>query len=234
MEKELTFVYICRSGENEELRYSIRSVLKFFPDAKIWVVGEPPEWYDGDYIKVKQDSSKYNNAQKNLQAIAASNLIPQSFVMMNDDFYIMKEIEDIENFHEGLLEEKHNIYFDAYQSSTYTRKLGDTKAKLKRLGHDQPLSYELHVPFLVEKWKLARVARYEGVLWRSMYGNIFQVGGAYMEDVKVYSTTKMNFKSYNYKLGKSPFLSTEDRSFDEVLNKVLKKKFPAKSALEKY
>ena len=53
------FVYICKDGENEELRYSIRSVLKNTKDAVIWVVGGKPNWYIGNYIKVIQDQNKY-------------------------------------------------------------------------------------------------------------------------------------------------------------------------------
>ena len=38
----MNFIYICRVGENEELRYSIRSVLNSFPEANIWVIGGKP------------------------------------------------------------------------------------------------------------------------------------------------------------------------------------------------
>lgn len=234
MQKELTFVYICRAGENEELRYSIRSVVKNFPTAKIWVVGEPPKWYDGDYIKVKQDGTKYRNAFNNLRAIANSPSIPEKFIVMNDDFYILSETDPYLYFQEGLLEDKYNTYFDYYQRSSYTKKLGDTMGKLKKMGYANPISYELHVPFPVEKWKLARVSRYENYLWRSMYGNMFEVGGDVMNDVKVYATTKINSKGYDYKNLESPYLSSDDTSFQILLTKVLKKRFNKKTIYEKY
>ena len=64
----MDFVYICKSGDNEELRYSIRSVINSFPEAKVWLVGGKPNWYSGDFIEVDQRHHKYANAINNLQA----------------------------------------------------------------------------------------------------------------------------------------------------------------------
>lgn len=233
MKEPKTFVYICRDGENEELRYSIRSVMAFFPDAIIWVVGHPPKWYDGDYIKVPQSSTKYRNAYNNLAAICDSPKIPSNFILMNDDFYIIRPVDEIEYFNEGFLLNKADAYFDAYQNSLYTKKLYDTHHKLVRLGHKNPISYELHVPFPVEKWKLARAIKNEALLWRSMYGNIFEVGGKTISDVKVYGSTKMNFKNYKYKDSDFPFLSGDDTSFPLLKKEILGKLFKTRTKYEK-
>lgn len=233
MRDPITFVYICRSGENEELRYSIRSVVASFPDAIIWVVGEPPSWYDGDYIKVKQSSTKYRNAYNNLGAICASSKIPNNFILMNDDFYIIKPVKEIEYFHEGLLIDKANNYFDYYQQSAYTKKLFETNHKLTRMGYKNPISYELHVPFPVEKWKLARAIKNEALLWRSMYGNIFGVGGTQIEDVKVYSSSKIKHRDFDYKKSELPFLSSDDLSFTTLKKNILGKLFKTKTKYEK-
>ena len=48
----MDFVYICKEGVNEELKYSIRSVVESFPESNIWVVGGKPDWYTGNYIQV--------------------------------------------------------------------------------------------------------------------------------------------------------------------------------------
>ncbi len=234
MKKNFTFVYICRAGENEELRYSIRSVVASFPNADIIVVGEPPEWYDGDYIKVKQAFTKYRNAYNNLQTICMSSKIPENFIVMNDDFYIMDKIDDVGYFHDGLLQDKADMYFDVYQHSEYTKRLYTTVSKLQRLGYKNPLSYEVHVPFPVEKWKLARATRNEALLWRSMYGNIYGVGGTQIDDVKVYSSVKMNFKTYDYSSAELPFLSSDDTSFILLKDDVLSKRFSSKTSYEKY
>ncbi len=106
----MDFVYICKDGDNDELKYSIRSVVASFPEANIWVVGGKPEWYVGNYIKVPQNLTKYKNAFYNLKSITESNEISESFVLMNDDFYIIKKINNIDNYHGGSLLEKINLY----------------------------------------------------------------------------------------------------------------------------
>jgi len=233
MKKDLTFVYICRAGDNEELRYSIRSVLHFFPTAKIWVVGEPPKWYDGDYIKVKQTGTKYGNAYRNLSIIASSPQLPEEIIIMNDDFYIIGEVESFGPFHEGSLIDKYNLYFDTYQMSSYTKKLFETYNRLRKMKFDDPKSYELHVPITVERSKLSRVMKYENLLWRSMYGNMFELKGEQMQDVKVYTTVKMNFKNYDYKNITSPFISSDDSSFEILRRSILSKLFKKKTKYEK-
>ena len=150
----MDFVYICKDGVNEELKYSIRSVVESFPEPTIWVVGGKPDWYTGKYIKVEQKESKYKNAVKNLETICFSEEISESFVLMNDDFYIIKKIDKIENFHSGFLLDKINLYQKLNGNSQYTRKLSGTYKKLRALGFENPLDYELHVPMIMEKEKL--------------------------------------------------------------------------------
>jgi len=48
----MDFVYICKDGVNEELKYSIRSVVESFPETNIWVVGGKPDWYTGRDISI--------------------------------------------------------------------------------------------------------------------------------------------------------------------------------------
>jgi len=224
------FVYLCRKGPNEELRYSIRSVLKSFPNAKILVVGEAPSWYVGDMLLVQQNSAKYENVSNSLKEISISSLVEDNFILMNDDFYFLSN--EYGYYHEGGLQEKYEIYRDISQASSYNKKLLDTLNKLKRLGYGNPLSYELHIPFPVEKIKLGKIIKYSNILWRSVYGNIFEVGGSMISDVKVYSSSSMSFKSYDYMSGSSPFLSTNDLSFKEVEQNFLRHSFNKKTIYE--
>jgi hypothetical protein len=228
----MQFVYLCRKGPNEELRYSIRSVVKNFPDAKILVVGEPPSWYVGDILLVKQNSTKYVNVSNNLRQIALSDLVEDTFIMMNDDFYFLSN--EYGYYYEGTLQEKHDTYRDINGPSSYNKKILDTINRLKKMGYPDPLSYELHIPFPVEKAKLSKIVRHNNVLWRSIYGNVFNVGGHITTDVKVYAKDRMSFKAYDYKTGSSPFLSTNDASFKEVEKNLLMRRFKKKTVYEQY
>lgn len=57
----------------------------------LWVVGEKPNWYTGNFIHVPAVATKYTNARRNLERICASSEISDSFILMNDDFYVMKK-----------------------------------------------------------------------------------------------------------------------------------------------
>jgi hypothetical protein len=227
----MQFVYLCRKGPNEELRYSIRSVVKNFPNASVLVVGEAPSWYDGDLLFVKQNSAKYANVSKSLNEIARSPLVKDEFILMNDDFYFLKK--KYGHYHEGSLNKKYEIYMDIKGVSSYNKKILDTLNKLKKMGYKDPLSYELHIPFPVEKSKLLKIVKYGNLLWRSLYGNIFEIGGSRVSDVKVYGSETMSFKSYNYMSGSSCFLSTNDFSFKEVLDNLLSGYLQEKTIYEK-
>jgi hypothetical protein len=230
----MDFVYICKEGINEELKYSIRSVIESFPDSNIWVVGGKPDWYVGNYINVEQKESKYKNAVENLKTISTSDQISESFVLMNDDFYIIKKIDKIENFHGGYLLNKINLYQKLNGNSQYTRKLSGTYKKLKALGFENPLDYELHVPMIMEKEKLKIILELiDQFLWRSIYGNKFEVGGTEMQDVKVYTTGPLVLKSYNLNIDSHTYLSSSDSSFNNIFNKILKDKFDKKTKFEK-
>ena len=229
----MDFVYICKDGDNEELRYSIRSVMASFPDANVWVVGGKPSWYNGNFIFVQQRSAKYINAINNLKTICASEEISEQFILMNDDFFIIEKINSIDTFHGGLLFDKINLYKKIATNSGYISKLEKTFNKINDLGLSNILDYELHVPMVMEKTKLKSVLRHGSeFLWRSMYGNIFNVGGTEMKDVKVYIEGPLVAKSYEIKNKEHKYLSSTDTSFQMLYSIILKKMFSTKCKYE--
>ena len=229
----MDFVYICRDGDNEELRYSIRSVINSFPEAKVWVVGGKPNWYVGNYIDVGQIGLKYNNAINNLNALCDSEEISDDFVLMNDDFFILKQIDNIEYFHGGFLYNKINRFKQLSRGSAYIKKLMVTEQTLKDYNVESPLDYELHVPMVMNKQKLKTIIdKDQNCLWRSLYGNLFNVGGTETTDVKIYHSNAN--QSISYKItNDSIYASTDDITFKELWATNLKKSFPHKTIYEK-
>jgi hypothetical protein len=224
-------VYINKFGANEELRYSLRSV-KNLSYNSVWVVGGKPSWYIGNYISVPPVGGKLKNARANLEAIIENNNISSDFILMNDDFYILRAVGKVEPYHQGLLINKVNTYESAYPRSNYTRLLRKTYNSLVDSGIQQPLSYDLHIPILYNKEKLAE-AMSKRLLWRSTYGNLFNIGGTQMNDVKVYIDIRTKELKYDYLNSKYPFLSTEDKSFPIVRDNLLLNLFPNKSEFER-
>jgi hypothetical protein len=77
----------------------------------------------------------------------------------------------------------------------------------------------------MEKDKLYIILKkYPSCLWRSMYGNIFEVSGSQMEDVKVY-TNRRHLARSNEITEHSIFLSTEDQAFEGIKTKILNNLF---------
>jgi hypothetical protein len=229
----MDFVYICRDGENEELRYSIRSVLNSFPEAKVWLVGGKPEWYSGHCVPVEQNSNKYANALKNLKFLCEHPEISNNFVLMNDDFFIIKKINSVDQFYNGLLSDKINRFTQITGSSMYIKKLITTNKKLIDLGIKNPIDYELHTPMPMNKTGLLDVIeKYPECLWRSMFGNLYNVGGTQMDDVKIY-VNKRHLARSNEITDNSIYMSTEDTSLKVMLDKMLRQMLPEPSIYEK-
>ena len=228
----MDLVYICRNDDNEELRYSIRSAVKNLPHDKIWVVGGKPDWYTGNYIKVSQTRSKYVNARNNLKTICASEDISDSFILMNDDFYIINKVAFVPYMYSGTLDAKIKIREDLFTGNSYITLLRQTLSVLSRRSKNPILDYELHVPMVMEKKKLSKVLKFSG-LWRSVYGNMFEVGGNQIKDVKVYNKTdKFYTTSYDINNLEYDYLSSNDNSFEIIKDMLLKKMFPDKSIYE--
>ena len=87
---------------------------------------------------------------------------------------------------------------------------------------------------MMEKEKLKEVLKNQDqFLWRSVYGNLFNVGGKQMEDVKVYTKGPLVLKSYNLKREEHIYLSSADTSFGLILDSILKEQFTTKTKYEK-
>jgi hypothetical protein len=229
----MNFVYICRDGENEELRYSIRSIVNNCNIDSIWVVGGKPDWYAGNYIGVTQKYSKYKNAFNNFKTICNASEIPDDFVLMNDDFFIINSVDKITSYYNGTLEEKINAYETVLGRSSYVNRLKITQDKLIQMGFDNPLNYEIHVPMAMSKKNFNDVlGMNHNLLYRSVYGNKFSSNSIEMKDVKVYSSDSFELLSFDYKNIQSPFLSTESGSFLELKNLFLSKHFSQKTIYE--
>jgi hypothetical protein len=223
-------VWICRTGSNEELRYSIRSATQNLPHRNVWVVGGKPDWYRGPWVHINQNAGyKYDNAKKNLRAIIASEQISDSFVLMNDDFFVLKPTEP-QPYYSGTLQERLERNKRLSPNANYTQKIKDTIDGLEALGYTEPLDYSIHIPMVLDKEGLEQALDFP--LIRAAYGNLRQVGGKQRSDVKIYSGSLYNGMSYKPTVD-SDFISTDDGSFATVRSKILAPLFPKPTIFEK-
>ena len=226
-------VYVCRPGDdNEELRYSLRS-LSNLPHDKVWIAGYCPTWVSDEVqrIAVPQMASKHQHALASLIAAMDHPEVSDPFLMFNDDFYVMRAMEKVPVLHNGPLEK----VIEEHAKSSYREAMEKT-AEVLNAHNDQiaseAMGYEIHCPMEFEKTGLALVlslgAKVSRLQYRTVYGNLMDIGGTQCSDVKVYRTTKGN-EYRNWSL-----LSTSDRTFKyHPVGRYIREQFSEVSQYEK-
>lgn len=232
----MDIVYNCRYGSNEELRYSIRSAVANMPHDNLWVAGGKPDWYEGSYLEVPKNTKiiqKVDRENRSLQKVAECEALSKDIIFMHDDFYIIKKIDTLPIWHGGSLADKVREYSRLAPHGSYTQLLTRTfRYIVQKLGIDDPIDYELHIPMVMNREKMAEALTH-GLLVRSIYGNLFNIGGEYHKDVKVYKNGDMMIRSFQYEQADSPYLSSIDGSFPSIYDNVLKDMFPDPSPYER-
>lgn len=203
------------------------------PHDKVWVVGGKPDWYTGDYIEVDQTRQKYDNARANLRAIVESPDISNDFILMNDDFFVINKIDYVPTWYTGSIRSRvEELKKTRMPNSTYIRLLMKTNKAIESIGVQIPLDYELHTPMIMNKHKLSKVIEIDS-LWRSTYGNMYDVGGTTHKDIKVYGPTMINGKiGLDFDSDSEPFVSGSDSSFSLLFNEILNDRFKEPSMYE--
>lgn len=221
-------VYFVKDGiHNDELRHSIRSVCKNMPYRRIWVFGGCPKNIVPDVrVRVEQEGkTKWDKVHAMFKMAAENKEISDDFILMNDDFFIMKPIDKIEPIHRGLLED----HVKVLGTGQYRRMLEGVDAELKKRGKST-YSYELHTPFVYNKKKLLKLLNDNPNLrcTRTMYGNLYKIGGKRASDVKIFSSTP----DFDYE--NTTFLSTDDPMVKPTCDtwRYIMKQFPGQCKYE--
>ena len=218
--------FVKDSEENEELRYSLRT-LNNFPHRKVWFYGGCPDGLKPDHhVYVEQnEENKWQNVNKMLRLACKNKKITKNFWVFNDDFFVMKPIDKPTNYYNGDLYKRIVTLEDKFGRTTpYSQLLRDVCKELESLGVTTK-NYTLHVPMLINRDKaleLFKISNFPG--YRSLYANYFNIGGEQMSDVKITSKEKV------YKDG--IYLSTDDKSFDGKVGEQIREIFHNKCKYE--
>jgi hypothetical protein len=171
----------------------------------VWIVGHVPPWVTRvNFIPGNRTRSKWLNVHDNLR-LACQHVTSERFVVMNDDFYVMQPVESVPSWHRGPLRK----HIAMQHPGDWKRSLETTYEWCVERGIDEPLSYELHVPVVMERDKLGEVLELTDGFrippqWRTIYGNFWRVPSEPMRDCRIRHTNQ----KYD-----GPFLSTDDRVF---------------------
>ena len=185
-------LYILGNGStwnNQELRYSLRSVEAYLPHDRVFIVGSCPAWCTANHIPaIDTAPSKLANSVHKLTTALQSGLLADEIVLMNDDFFLLNQCDSIPVAYKGRLKEvisrhpTHRGYYYEAMSRLYR--------ELEAAGYPDPLDYGLHIPFLLNKalaidvLSSCETMAKDGYLFRTVYGNLMAIGGQKMADVK--------------------------------------------------
>lgn len=210
--KQYDIVYILKNDiAPDEVRYSLRSVVKNMTYKSVWFYGGCPERITPDhYVRFTQHGdSKWSRVLETIKCICMNDDITEDFWLFNDDFFLLKKLTSTEPLVQGSLayrcqrikQENNNM------PSAYSNNLMSTLAVLKANGCDR-LDYALHVPMLINRRKALQVINKfpQCPMFRSLYGNYWHIGGTLMDDVKIRNNDDVPDKTWR-------FVSTTDGSF---------------------
>lgn len=239
--KNMDFVYIVKNEEeNEDLRYSLRSLDKFVPHDKIWIVGYKPSWVTNvNYLEVPKTGTKHQELTKSLIAICQCEEISDDFIFMNDDFFAIKPIDNLEESIDvrlGTLERSIEIH--EKMDGTWHKAFKQLYELLEDLGVEKPYyNFESHTPLIMNKKKLLDVLMLPKVQEyiqspkvlhrRSLYGNYYHLSCKMLsKDVKISRTIDDTMK----KLDVCGWLSVYDNQIGNLnfpkLNSLFYELFP--------
>ena len=223
-------VYILKSDiQPDELRYSLRSVCKNFPYKRVWFYGGCPEGIKPDMMVefTQTGVNKWEKVNNTLKAICKNGEITEDFWLFNDDFFIMKKLAKLEPMVGGSLYARCARIVKKYgRETSYAAQLQATARELKARGYDR-LDYALHVPMLINRAKgLETLRAFKGFpMFRSLYGNMHEIGGVISKDVKIQDGAVPT--------GAEALISTNDLSFrDGAVGQFIRDAFPDKCKYE--
>lgn len=216
-----------RRTRSDELVYALRS-LKNIRHNKVFIIGDRPYFISDKVIHIRYRQT-YDIAKNTLNIInlaVETTKVSEEFIWLHDDTYFMQPIRKIPILHRGTYDE----VLEKYQNrrfNYYVQRQIRTNARLKDLGIENPLCYELHVPFVISKKRWLEVREYitPDLNKLSMYGNLCKIGGTKTRDVKVRQ------KDW---VPEGVFASSHERTFGtNSLGKKVRELFPERSIYEK-
>ena len=216
MDKHDIVYFLKDTFYNEELRFSLRSVERNFPHARVIFAGGCPRGFKPDlHIELEQSrfETKWDNVSSNIKQVCENDDISENFFLFNDDFFILKPVKNWNcNCYNGDLEKlsKQIIENNNDKTSRYVLRLNDAQKALEEKGYTIK-NFELHCPMLINRKKMLKILDDFGAdtpAKRSLYGNVYyaEESGRACKDHKIVNP-KDEIRPNSW------FVSTEDTAF---------------------
>ena len=229
MEKLDVVYFIKPDLVNNELRYSLRSVENNFPHRYVWFFGGQPIELTPDRRApiIQSGANRYEKVRNMLRAACENDEITEDFWLFNDDFFVLRPLEDIPAWYDGDLFSRIEDIERRKGRSGYTQQLRITVEALQDAGCSC-LNYAVHVPMRINRQKMLRTLELfpDCPMFRALYGNMHEIGGINAPDVKIHEP------QYTFPRD-ACLVSTSDSSFiNGQVGRDIRERFPDRSKWE--
>lgn len=229
-------VYFLKpASENEELRYSLRSLEENWQFKNVWFYGGCPDKIKPDYhVPVAQIAlTKWQRVRDMVYLACKNDNITEDFWLFNDDFFILKKkSEDMPPLYNRTLEQRIERIEKRHNGpDEYTKRLRNLVKTLKT-ANKGTLDYAVHKPILINRKKMLEVLDKfpDEPMLRALYGNYWKIGGISRHDMKI---RVLNYSNMKEVMRTWDFLSTSDESFKNgTVGRYIRDKFDIKSRFE--
>ena len=210
--EEYDIIYILKNDvQADELRYSLRSVVKNFPYSRIIFYGGCPEGIIPDkwFYYRQSGTGKISRVVYTISDIIKNDKVSDNFWLFNDDFFIFKPYDFQVCICEADMFDTINRIERSRggRPSKYTRILRSTANELKNRNCDT-VGYATHTPILINKQKAKYIIDTfpNEMSFRCAYGNYYKLPYIVSSDVKIINTTAIPKED-------ACLVSTNDKSF---------------------
>ena len=232
----ISVIYPIGTGskwQNNELRYSLRSLSKISGIGDVFIVGEKPDWVR-NVIHIPCKDIPFRKEYSifcKIMAAVEDRRVSNCFLFMNDDHFCLQDMDvtEIENYASGTLEDEYNRRHGHYKAAC--------RNTIELLQDIFPLEYpycDVHTPILYWKGFWIGISgcmptKNEYVL-KSLYAGFAGVQTVEITDLKI--NKPMQYREIIAKLAGRKFFSIGDYGVCPDMKRVMNELYPQKSKYE--
>ena len=213
---DLDVVYFISAYPRLDALYSIRSVAENLEFNKLWIYGGKPGGIHPDHFEQRRwqvGATKWARVRNMYLEVCKNDNITEDFILFHDDFFVLKFVDSLEPEYCATLKKLAETIESRYggNKTDYTDILRRTADVLQNGGYSAK-SYELHKPFVFNRKKLLKILDDypKEHCMRSIYANVYGVGGKSAQDVKI----SRNNDDYLEIVKNSDFISTNNDTWE--------------------
>jgi len=210
------YPYTATKDDGIELKYSIRSIVKYFKDFDgIILVGDRPTWFKGFHLQ-HSDIEKRKEYSVYRKLLSAYSIEQAPMLLCHDDCYALQPFgADMPNYYRGTCTEA--------ITRTVERRFKDMFAACL----PNWMNFEIHCPMVIDPSKIRDEDR--DFLLKTTYANRLKLPGTDIADCKVRGWKERS--EIRDEIKDRPFFSTADNVNAAMLD-VLNDIYPGKSQYE--